>query len=137
MSSVFVDTNILIYSYSATEIDKRKASHDILSGPGIVLNTQVINEFIWVMHRKYSIDLKYLHQVVRNLYASFTIGIIGREVIEKALVLTGKYGYSYWDSLILSYAIENQCDLVYTEDLQHGQIIEKKVKIINPFLENK
>ena len=135
MSSVFVDTNILIYSYSTTEIDKRKTSLDILSGPGVVLNTQVINEFIWVMQRKYAIDLKYLHQVVKNLYASYTIGIIDREVIEKALIITGKYGYSYWDSLILAYAIENQCDLVYTEDLQHGQVVEKKVKIINPFLE--
>lgn len=135
MSSVFVDTNILIYSYSTTEIDKRKTSLDILSGPGVVLNTQVINEFIWVMQRKYAIDIKYLHQVVKNLFASYAIGIIDREVIEKALIITGKYGYSYWDSLILSYAVEHQCDLVYTEDMQHGQVVEKKVKIINPFLD--
>jgi predicted nucleic acid-binding protein len=135
MSSVLVDTNILIYSYSTTEIEKRKASLGILSGLGVVLNTQVINEFIWVMQRKYSIDLKYLHQVVKNLFVSYTIGIIDRDVIDKALVITGKYGYSYWDSLILSYAIVHECSIVYTEDMQHGQIIEKKIKIINPFLE--
>jgi predicted nucleic acid-binding protein len=45
-----------------------------------------------------------------------------------------KYRYNYWDCLILASALENDCGILYTEDLQHGQIIEKSLEIVNPFL---
>ena len=44
-----------------------------------------------------------------------------------------KYAYSYWDSLILASALENNCPIIYTEDMQSGQIIEDSLKIINPY----
>jgi len=44
-----------------------------------------------------------------------------------------KYNLSYWDSLIVASALENDCSILYTEDLQHEQVIEGKLKIINPF----
>jgi predicted nucleic acid-binding protein len=40
---------------------------------------------------------------------------------------------SYWDSLIISSALESGCKILYTEDMHHNQIIEGKLKIINPF----
>ena len=59
---------------------------------------------------------------------------IGAITIQNAFDISSKYGYNYWDSLILSSAIENGCGEVYSEDMQHGQEIEKHLKIINPFL---
>ena len=40
----------------------------------------------------------------------------------------------YWDCLILASALEHNCGILYTEDLQNGQIIEKSLKIVNPFV---
>jgi len=45
-----------------------------------------------------------------------------------------KYQYSFWDSLMLASALENGCSVIYSEDMQHEQIIGKKLKIINPFV---
>jgi len=44
-----------------------------------------------------------------------------------------KYGYSWWDSLVLSAALGNGCSILYSEDLQHKQIIENSLEIVNPF----
>ncbi len=46
-----------------------------------------------------------------------------------------KYRFSYYDSLIVASALENDCSILYTEDMQNGQLIEDKLRIVNPFEE--
>jgi predicted nucleic acid-binding protein len=46
------------------------------------------------------------------------------------------YQFSHWDCLIVAAAIESDCEILYTEDLSDGQIIDKSLKIINPFIHN-
>ena len=60
---------------------------------------------------------------------SVTIGIV-----EAALHIKGRYQFSYWDSLMLSAALESRSEILYTEDLQHNQVIEGRLTIINPFI---
>ena len=55
------------------------------------------------------------------------------DTIKFSLGLFERYGYSFWDCNILSAAYLNDCSVVYSEDMQHGQIIDGKIKIINPF----
>jgi predicted nucleic acid-binding protein len=45
--------------------------------------------------------------------------------------------FSFWDSMMIASALDNHCSVIYTEDLQHGQVIENKLKIINPFINHK
>jgi predicted nucleic acid-binding protein len=52
----------------------------------------------------------------------------------EALKIHQKYQYSYYDSLIIASALENQCDILYSEDMQHQQLIENRLLIFNPFL---
>jgi predicted nucleic acid-binding protein len=54
--------------------------------------------------------------------------------IKNACKITDKYGFTYFDSLIVSCALELNCSILHSEDLQHNQIIEGKLKIVNPFL---
>ena len=58
------------------------------------------------------------------------------ETIKYSWKIRRKYSYSYWDSLIIASALENNCKALYTEDIQDGQIIEDKLTIINPFKDN-
>lgn len=53
---VFVDTNLLIYAYSATEPEKKEIVLKLLEEHDIIISTQVINEFIWVMNRKFGVE---------------------------------------------------------------------------------
>ena len=72
MNKILVDTNILIYAYSSTELKKRRISLDVLSENNILLSTQVINEFIWVMNRKFSVEMKLINQIVKALYGPYS-----------------------------------------------------------------
>lgn len=55
---------------------------------------------------------------------------------KRCLALKKRYGYSYWDSLILASALESECSVVYSEDMQDGQSIEQTLTIKNPFGNN-
>jgi predicted nucleic acid-binding protein len=55
------------------------------------------------------------------------------DTVKKCLSLKKKYFYSYWDSLILASSLESGCTVVYSEDMQHGQVIEQTLTIMNPF----
>ena len=72
-------------------------------------------------------------EILQNLKNYFTIYPLTINDSENALDIQIKYKYSYWDSLILSSAINNECSILYSEDLQHNQIIKESLKIINPF----
>jgi predicted nucleic acid-binding protein len=69
-----------------------------------------------------------------ELISISTVSAVTVQTIEKALFLKGKYAYSWWDSLILSSALESGCKRVCSEDMQHGQLIEDMLLIENPFL---
>lgn len=116
MKNIFVDTNIFVYAYSSTEPEKRDIALSLLSEERLILNTQVVNEFIWVMNRKYSIDMKKIDQIIKSWFKVYPIGLIDQKVIMKALMISQKHSFSYWDSLIISFAVLNSCTILYSED---------------------
>jgi len=59
--------------------------------------------------------------------------VIKKKDIRKAMTIKERYKYNYWDSLIIASALQNNCSILYTEDLQDGQVIENALKIVNPF----
>ena len=63
----------------------------------------------------------------------FDFVVITKKDIRKAMTIKGRYKYNYWDSLIIASALQNNCSVLYTEDLQDGQVIENALKIVNPF----
>jgi predicted nucleic acid-binding protein len=54
--------------------------------------------------------------------------------LEGAMSIRDRYRFSWWDSLIVASALQAGCDELCTEDLQHGQIIDNRLSIVNPFL---
>ncbi|GAB4219006.1 MAG TPA: PIN domain-containing protein [Spirochaetota bacterium] len=131
---VFIDTNILIYAFSETEPLKRDTVISLLEFNEIILSTQVINEFIWVLNKKFKIHFTDIKKLITSLVKNFSIATIDMADIVYAIDIAMKYKFSYWDSLIISSAIKNNCIILYTEDLQNNQVIKNKIKIINPFI---
>lgn len=60
--------------------------------------------------------------------------MINQSTYDDAFNLRQQQNISFWDSLIVASALENDCSILYTEDLQHNQLIENKLKITNPFV---
>lgn len=134
-NKVFIDTNILIYAYSDTEADKKDIVVSLLKHDALCLSTQVINEFIWIINRKFKIDMERLKLITDGLFELYEVSIINRSNINHTIDISSKVKISYWDSLIVASAIGSDCNIIFTEDLQHGQVIENRLKVLNPFME--
>lgn len=93
---------------------------------------QNLGELFHVLTRKGFKSASEAKGIVEELAASFeTIGIDQPNVL-KALEIHEKYGYAYWDSLLIATALLNQREILYSEDMQDGQIIEEVMTIVNP-----
>lgn len=64
---------------------------------------------------------------------SLSFSLVRKSTINEALQIKKIYKYSYWDSLIISSSLENNCNILYSEDLHGGQIINEKLRVQNPF----
>ncbi|MCL2386011.1 MAG: PIN domain-containing protein [Defluviitaleaceae bacterium] len=130
---VFLDTNVLVYLYSNTESQKRDASISLFKKYTCVTSTQALNEFCNVYIQKYKISSKELKKFIGNIIKSCDVRLVTEQIIIDAINLNNKYGYSYYDCLILASALDSNCNTLFSEDLHNGQTIESKLKITNPF----
>jgi predicted nucleic acid-binding protein len=131
----FFDTNILVYRVYGTAEQKQNVLRVLqnLSSSAIV-SKQVLKEFTNVsIKKKLHKSQEELKLHLSKTTDSFNVSEITLETIFEALDLIEQYHYSFYDSLIIATALENKCNILYSEDMQHGQIIRKKLKIINPF----
>ena len=134
---IFIDTNVLVYIHLFDEEsqDKRKALQNLLHrriDAELIINVQVINEFYNVLLRK-NIEDNVIQEKIHSQLEICSASELSLKTVFSAWKLREKYKYSYWDSLILASALENSCSILYSEDMQHDQIIEDNLKIINPF----
>jgi predicted nucleic acid-binding protein len=135
----FLDTNIFVYAFDARAPAKRKRAMALIrdagdTGNGVV-SYQVVQEFFNVALRKFSVPMsaaeaeQYLMTVFRPLLAVHSSPALYLNAIE----IAGRYRLRWFDSLIVAGAIESDCQVLFSEDLQHGQKIGA-VRIENPFL---
>ena len=127
----FIDTNVLIYLYSQDEIEKREKSESIFDEYDCVTSTQVLNELSNVMIKKFKISTAKVSEVIDEISGNCDVNVIGIDTIKKALDVSERHKYSYYDSLIISSALENKCKLLLTEDMQNGHDIENCMIITN------
>ena len=134
----FLDTNILVYSFDASHPTKRKIARDLVSealekGKGII-SYQVIQEFLNVATRKFSVPLRitdarlYLNVVLEPLCEVFA----SPELFHQALEISDQWRLPFYDALIVGAALQGDCAVLYSEDLQDGQTI-KGLDIQDPF----
>ena len=132
---VFLDTNTVIYSYSEDEPEKQKIANDILEqySNQIIISNQVINELSNTLFRKFKLNADEVRETVLELNDNFPIVNFNLQTQLKGIELKGKYKLQFYDSMILATALENGCNIVFSEDMQHNQVIENRLTIINPF----
>ncbi len=135
----FFDTNILIYAYSEDEKFKQNIAQNILEKyeKNIIISKQVINELINVLFKKFKLSPDDIENVVLELDSIFSIVDFDLTTQIKALRLKGRYKLQFYDALIVATAIENGCSILYSEDMQHDQVIDESITILNPFIAKK
>ena len=133
----FIDTNILVYAYDKDEKTKNTIAKKILidcwekkSG---VISTQVIQEFYVTITAKISkkLSIDEARELIKDLLSWPIEQMTPHDIID-ATTLQERYGYSFWDSLIIIIAQKSGAEVLYSEDLQNGQKFGD-LTIKNPF----
>jgi len=128
---IFIDSNVLIYAFSKDRLKKEIAKRFIKNKGNISI--QVLNEVANTLFRKSKLEPFIVKKSIELLIEYLEVYPIKITTINRALALKQRYKYRYYDSLIIATALENNCSILYSEDMQDGQIIEGKLKIVNPF----
>jgi predicted nucleic acid-binding protein len=127
----FFDTNVLLYLLSEDQY-KADIAETIIAKGGII-SIQVLNEFSSVAFRKLKMSYAEIRETLETIRAVCKTQSMTIATHELGLNIAEHYGFSLYDGMIVSAALQSGCDILYSEDLQHGQKINAKLLITNPF----
>ncbi len=136
----FVDTNILVYVHDLSAGVKCSRAQELTSElwdlrTGVV-STQVLQELYIALRRrlKIAVSIADAAEILRD-YFQWEVVVNNRDSIIRAAELEARYKISFWDGLILQAAERAGAELMYSEDLSHGQMYGS-VRVLNPFLDS-
>jgi len=130
----FLDSNIILYAFGKD--DSKKAIAKELIRQKLTISVQVINEVSNTLFKKFHFSVSETKNIFDFIKNKTEIKPMNIKTIEYCFYIKEKYKFSYWDSMIIASALENKCLILFTEDMQNGQIIEEHLVIVNPFLNN-
>ncbi len=127
----FFDTSVLLYLLSC---DSAKADRveTLLSTRGVV-SVQVLNEFAVVALRKLKMPLNEIREILDTIRAVCAVEPITIEIHDRGLAVLERYRFSLYDSMLVAAALIAGAKIIYSEDLQHGQVIDNQLRVTNPF----
>jgi predicted nucleic acid-binding protein len=131
--NVFLDSNVLVYSYSNSEIQKQEIARRLIADSNSLISTQVLQELCNIVTKKFRFSYEQAATAIRESCQNNSLHINTGDTVLQACDIAGRYGFSFYDSLIISAALESGCVILYSEDMHDGQVIEGKLRVENPF----
>ncbi|MCE2500879.1 MAG: PIN domain-containing protein [Dehalococcoidia bacterium] len=139
----FFDSNIFVYLFERTDFDKylraRALVSENLANRSGCISYQVVQETLNVIARRAGAGSERVARFLQETLIPFwQINQINPtpELYRSGLNIQARYGFSFYDSLIVAAALEAGCSTLYSEDMQDGQQIEG-LTIRNPFAETR
>ncbi len=131
MAGDFLDSNVLIYAFTT---DERSEVAQALLQRRPVIGVQGLNEFANVARRKLGMDWNELREALAALRTLCpTVLALDVDVHDEGLRVAERYGYSMFDALVVASALHADSDTLWSEDMQHGMMIDGRLRIANPF----
>jgi predicted nucleic acid-binding protein len=131
MPGSFFDTNILIYlaSDDAAKADRAEA----IVREGGAISVQVLNEVANVAQRKMKLTWQETRGFLSSLRELLTVHPVTVDTHELGLALAERHQLGVYDALIAASALLAECDMLWSEDMQDGMAIDRRLRIVNPF----
>lgn len=133
----FVDSNIWIYAVTESEDVPRDLRHEaartLIKQIDPHLSVQVINEVSVNLIRKFKFTELNIQTIVSSFYQQYVVCPMDEAILLSASIVRQRYTLSFWDSMIVSTALQYECPILYTEDMGHGLVINDALTILNPF----
>ena len=130
-AKTFIDSNVLLYLLS---MDAKKAdtAEAILRAGGLI-SVQVLNEIANVALRKLAMPWIEINQFLTPVRSLCIVNSHTVETHDRGREVAERYGLAVYDSMIVASALLSGCTTLYSEDLQHGLLVDKQLRIANPF----
>jgi predicted nucleic acid-binding protein len=127
----FFDTSVLLYLLSDDSV-RADRIETLLAARGVI-SVQVLNEFAVVALRKLKMPLNEVRDILDTIRAVCAVEPISVETHDRGLAVFERYRFSLYDSMLVATALISGAKILYSADLQHGQIIDGQLRVTNPF----
>jgi len=132
MSRIALDSNVLIYNHSLTCESKMLTAVGFFEENPVV-SSQVISEYLNVMRKRFKMEKNDLMRLCSLWLEKCTVQPVVLSTVRLAQNLVRKYDLQMFDGIIAAAALEANCDILYSEDMHSGLVVENALKIVNPF----
>jgi predicted nucleic acid-binding protein len=131
MPGDFLDSSILVYAFTT---NPRAVTAQALLKRGGVINVQGLNEFTNMARRKLGMTWDEVRDALSAIrVVCRTIVPMDVETHADALRIAERYGCAIFDALMVASAVRADCSILWSEDMQDGLVIDKRLRIANPF----
>ena len=131
--TIALDTNVLVYCHSNDELDKQEIATSLFTLYPIV-STQVLSEYLNVVKRTLMLPKDEIMDICLQNIELCILQPVALTTLRAARNLIDRYDFQLFDSIVVAAALEANCHILYSEDLQHGLVVENRLEIRNPFL---
>jgi predicted nucleic acid-binding protein len=131
MPGSFIDTNVLVYLASGDPAKADRAER--IAAAGGTVSVQVLNELANVSRRKMALSWSETHAFLSTVRALLPVEPMTAGVHDMGLAIAEQYGLSIYDAMIAASALQADCDILWSEDMHDGLVIENQLRIKNPF----
>ncbi|GAA0673343.1 putative nucleic acid-binding protein [Sphingomonas insulae] len=131
MSRVFFDSNVLVYAFSA---DARSPVAYALLDRGGVVSVQSLNELTNVLLRKQKMTWIEVRRAIDLVLTRCpSIVVLDLDTHRLGVAMAERHTLSVYDGMIVAAALTADCDILYSEDMHAGLVIDGRLTIVNPF----
>ncbi|MGQ9903600.1 MAG: PIN domain-containing protein [Anaerolineae bacterium] len=132
----FIDTNIWLYAFIEMDDTAKSArARTLIRANEPVISTQVINEVSINLLRRANFTEEQVSALIDSFYEKYLVVELTRSVLLMASQLRQRYSLSFWDSTVVASALSAGVSVLYSEDMQHGLIVDEQTQILNPFVQ--
>jgi predicted nucleic acid-binding protein len=128
----FLDSNLLLYAVGDDAARRQVAEALLAQRP--VVSARVLAETAAVLRRKFGHEPSAIVKILDAVLARVHCEPVSAETVLSALRWGERLGYSHYDSQIIAAALAADCSVLYSQDMQHGQLIDNRLTIVNPFV---
>ena len=130
----FVDTNVWLYAFiEADDVAKSATARQLLQNSRPVVSTQVINEVCVNLLKRAVFTEEQIQTLIESFYEKYEVIELTQALLLRASQLRERYSLSFWDSMIVATGLDAGVGTLYSEDLQHGLVVDGTLQILNPF----
>lgn len=130
----FIDSNVWLYAFIEGQAEEKTVTaRALIEEHAPVLSTQVVNEVCINLIKQAGFSEEEVRALIASFYRRYPVYGLSQDLLLQASTLRERYSLSFWDSMIVSAALEAEVEQLYSEDMQNGLVVNERLEIVNPF----